>query len=221
MITELTSRLIKLDGQLAIHNEGEWSNTDSRYSAFNDAGVEIEVGEFLYSMVRILKPENVLETGTHVGIGASYMGLGVMDNGMGHLDTVEFIPELHKAAQERINRLGIQEVVTCHLGDAAQFEPTCRYKMIFLDTEPQTRFAELIKFEPFLEPGGYMFIHDLHRHMAQVGQNPDHPEPFWPWGVLPEEMHRLMLSGTLAKFHFATPRGFTGFYKRHPDDYKL
>jgi len=52
----VTSRIVKLDGILKIHNEGEWgtNKTTSKYSAFNDAGIECETGEFLYSMVRIL-----------------------------------------------------------------------------------------------------------------------------------------------------------------------
>lgn len=217
-MTDITQRLIQLDGVLEIHNEGEWSKTISEYSAFNDAGVECETGEFLYSMVQILKPENVLETGTHWGVGASYMGLGVLDNNKGHLDTIEFLPEIYKVANERIERLGLKDWVTCHFGNALYFNPEVKYQLILLDTEPQTRFRELIKFYDYLDEGGFVFIHDLHRHMQQV-DNLEHGFGF-PYGKIPQEMIELVRSGKLRPFHFSTPRGLTGFYKISDGDYK-
>jgi len=214
----VTERLAHLDGTLKQHNEGEWSGTDnSRYSAFNDAGLECETGEFMYSMTRILKPENVLETGTHWGVGASYIGFALLDNGDGHLDTIEFIPEIHEVAKTRIDRLGLQHLVTCHLGNVATFKAKHSYKLILLDTEPQTRFAELIKLYPYLEPGGFVFIHDLHQHMHQI----ENEHGFaWPYGKLPKQIKQWVNDGSLRPFHFETPRGLTGFYKVHPNDYE-
>ena len=241
----ITKQLEILDPTLKRHNEGHWNEdfdpTKARksgiegFSSFNDAGVECETGEFLYSLVRLIKPAYVLETGTHWGIGASYMGKALQDNGIGHLDTVEFLPEIHARAIQRIATLGLIDQVTCHLMDVAQFDPKAylmagsygpmererQYQLILLDTEPQTRFRELIKFYKHLASGGFMFIHDLHRHMAQVDPvHPDHPEtPYWPWGPIPTEMQQLVTSGRLRPFHFTTPRGLTGFYKPHPGDY--
>ena len=228
----ITEELIKLDPTLEPHNEGHWNEPyDSLvakkpgiegFSSFNDAGVECETGEFLYSLVRLLKPANVLETGTHWGIGASYMGMALKKNGIGHLDTVEFLPEIHAKAIHRIAKMDLIDFVSCHLMDVAQFEPKSYYDFILLDTEPQTRFRELIKFYDYLEPGGFMFIHDLHRHMAQVDEvHPDHPEtPYWPWGPIPAAMNSLVVNDMLRPFHFTTPRGLTGFYKPHSGDYK-
>lgn len=231
----ITDRLILLDKTLCRHNEGHWqegydqkleqANLDG-FSSFNDAGVECETGEYLYSMVRLLKPAHVLETGTHWGIGASYMGLALLDNGMradvpkyGHLDTVEFLPEIHAKAQQRIIEIGLTEQVTCHFGDVANFQPGVgvSYDMILLDTEPQTRFAELLKFYPFVKEGGYIFIHDLHRHCHQI-PNDEHGFA-WPYGPMPEAIKQLVHEGKLRPFHFNTPRGLTGFYKVSGADY--
>lgn len=207
----ITQTLLQKDGMLELHDEGEWGNTHSKYSAFNDAGLECETGEFMYGMMRILKPNNVLETGTHFGVGASYMGMGLQDNGFGHLDTIEFLPEIHTVAKRRIVRLGLDSQVTCHFGDVAKFEPSCKYDFILLDTEPQTRFAELLKFYPALNEGGYLFIHDLHPHMHQI---PNEEHGFaWPYGLIPKAMAELVKSGKLRPMHFKTPRGLTGFYK--------
>ena len=221
----ITKRLQEADPTLKRHNEGHWDEPyievpgtgTVAYSSFNDAGVEIEVGEFLYAMIRVLKPNHVLETGTHWGIGAAYMGQALKDNFSGHLDTIEFLPEIWAKANVRMGILQLKKHVTCHLMDVRAFDSKDKYQFIFLDTEPQTRFEELIKFYDSLEPGGFVFIHDLHRHMHQI-PNKDHGFA-WPYGVLPEKIKKLVKDGWLRPMHFPTPRGLTGFYKPHIDDY--
>lgn len=220
----ITDRLIELDQTLERHTEGQWDKPFDpnviEFSSFNDAGIECETGEFLYSMVRILKPYRVLETGTHQGIGTAYMGMGLLDNKQGSkLHTVEFLEPHYRRSMERIGALGLHNIVESYLLDVKDFDPgTATYKLILLDTEPQTRFAELIKFYPYLEEGGFVFIHDLHRHMHQI-DNPDHGFA-WPYGPLPEEIKQMVREDKLRPFHFSTPRGLTGFYKPTKDDYK-
>lgn len=218
----ITKQLLGQDPTLKIYKEGNWKEPVETnvvgYTSFNDAGVECETGEFLYAWMRIQKPKNVLETGTHWGVGASYMGAGLRDNGEGHLDTIEFLPEIYEQAKARIERLGLQQYVTCHFGDVAKFQPTAKYDFILLDTEPQTRFAEFIQFYDHLNDGGYLFIHDLHRHMHQV-ETPGKTFA-WPYGEVPAFMKETVRHGKMRPMHFPTPRGLTGFYKTRPDDYK-
>jgi len=220
----ITEELLKLDPTLSRHNEGEWGRpfdpNKAGFSSFNDAGVECEVGEFLYAMVRVLKTPHVLETGTHWGIGASYIGQALKANREGHLDTVEFTYEIYQRATKRILDLDLTAQVSIHLNDARSFNPPpdVRYGLIFLDTEPQTRFDELIRYFDFLTPGGFVFIHDLHRHMNQV-ENKEHGFG-WPFGELREAIKNWVKAGSLRPFHFPTPRGLTGFYKPSEDDYK-
>lgn len=219
---DVTKRLMELDPTLTLHNEAEWDKplNESKvgYTSFNDAGVETEVGEFLYAMVRVLKPVHVLETGTHVGIGAAYMGQALKDNGAGELRTVEFLPEIHLRAIGRIRQLELVDYVYPMLADVREIVPTVKWQLILLDTEPQTRFAELVKFYDYLDEGGYIFIHDLHRHMHQI---PNEEHGFaWPFGEIPEKIKGLVRGGRLRPFHFPTPRGLTGFYKPHQEDYQ-
>lgn len=216
----ITQELLNLDKTLVLHNESEWSGGDSgKFKAFNDAGLEAEVGEFLYGFIRVLKPERVLETGTHVGVGASYLGLALRDNGFGELDTVEFLPELYKKAMERVRTMGLENYVNCHFGNVANFKPSGNYQFILLDTEPQTRFGEFVRFYPFLDEGGFIFIHDLHRHMHQI---PNEEHGFaWPFGMIPEKMVGMVHGGQVKPFHLPTPRGLTGFYKVGKEDYKF
>ena len=219
----ITKRLQELDKTLILHNEGAWDKPldpdKPGYTSFNDAGIETETGEFLYAMVRLLKPKNVLETGTHWGVGASYMGQALKDNHDGHLDTIEFLPEIHQRAKQRIETLGLNDWVTCHYGDVARWDPNNTfYKLVLLDTEPQTRFAEFLRFYYYVEDGGFIFIHDLHQHMHQI-ENREHGFA-WPYGELPQGIKSLVDADKIRPFHFETPRGLTGFYKVHPNDYK-
>ena len=62
---DTTKKLIEKDPSLKLHKEAEFSSDTKGYSAFNDAGIEVETGEFLYALTRLLKPTAVLETGTH------------------------------------------------------------------------------------------------------------------------------------------------------------
>jgi predicted O-methyltransferase YrrM len=219
----ITKRLLQLDPSLEIHNEGLWNepykNDSASFTSFNDAGIECETGEFLYGMTRLLKPDFVLETGTHWGVGASYMGLALQDNNKGQLDTIEFLREIYERAKDRLSKVGVLDTyVKMYLQDVATFKTDKLYKLILLDTEPQTRFAELVSFFPNLEEGGFVFVHDLHRHMHQI---PNEEHGFaWPYGEIPEELKSLVKNDLLRPIHFSTPRGLSGFYKTHTNDYK-
>ena len=86
------------------------------------------------------------------------------------------------------------------------------YDIILLDTELQFRFANWARFWPALRPGGWLIIHDLHVHMAQVeGQN-NHG-----YGELPDEIVGWIRDHELQSFHFRTPRGLYVCQKRAPD----
>ena len=220
---KLTDELIeKSNGMISLHDEiNDW--TGKHYKMFDDGGVELETGEFLYGMVRVLKPNLILETGTYTGISAMYMAQGLKDNGaMGKLISLE-IDQSHKSRAEKLWHLtGLAAYAYCNLRSSEDFAISEQYDFMFLDSEPILRFSELVRFYPFLKPGGFVFLHDLHRHMGQ-GQpkNPDHPEMSnWPWGDLPKEIKFWVQTDALRPIHFPTPRGLMGFYKPTEDDYK-
>lgn len=213
----ITDKLIEYAGGEFVKQQ-EVGDGTGKWSMFNDGGIECETGELMYAFVRELKPEHVLETGTHRGVGASYMGLALQDNGFGQLDTIEFLPEHYNYSKDLINKIGLSDYVKTWHMDVAQFTPPYKYQLMLLDTEPQTRFQELLDFYPYLEDGGYVFIHDLHRHMHQI-ENKEHGFA-WPYGKIPKEMEKLVTSGQLRPFHFGTPRGLTMFYKPTKEDYQ-
>ena len=192
--------------------------TDGRYVCNNTGGVELEVGEFLYGLVRMMKPALILETGTHQGIASLYMAAGLKKNGSGRLNTIEWEGTHLKKAKERWTVFNVNEFITSFLISSSDFETQEMYDIILLDTEPNLRFGELLRFEKNLNEGGLIMIHDLSGGMCQV----DNKELGfgWPFGKLPEEIVELVKKDNLRPFHFATPRGLTCFYRPRDNDFK-
>lgn len=224
-VMNITARILDACPNIKVYSEGKWGEqtiNTTGYHSFNDAGVECEVGEFLYAMVRLLKPQLVLETGTHFGVGSLYMGMALRDNNDGDLDTYEFIPEIREQALINLRDADLLAdsggPVSSYLGNVNDLVLRDQYQLMFLDTEPQTRFDELIRFWNNLDEGGYVFIHDLHRHMHQI---PNEEHGFaWPFGPIPEALQRLVADGRARPIHFPNPRGMTGFYKVSQEDYE-
>ena len=208
----------KSDGLLQIIPEP--LNYGNSYSAFNDASPEVEVCEFLYSFVRILKPQSILETGTCFGISGAYLAQGCKDNGFGKVTTIEYNPDLIKKSEELWKKLELT-AIEGKQGLSLQFNPTENYDIFLSDTEVDIRLHELVKFYPNLNPGGFVFIHDMPYDLAQNTHNPDHPDTDpWPIGPIPKEITNWVKNGELRPVFFPNPRGMCLFYKPKPNEYK-
>ena len=200
----------------------EVTDPTGRYSMADDGGVETDLGEFIYGLVRVLKPNNVLSTGVYTGISDMYIGQGLKDNGFGHLTAIEY-EQTHLSRAERLWKVvGVHEQITGILKSSLEFNPPfgSSYDFMFLDSEPQIRYEEVERFFPFLNQGGFLGIHDCPRNMTQGNINPDHPDfPSWPFGNIPPKMLEWMKSGKMVKFHIPNPRGSVWFYKPTESDF--
>lgn len=198
----------------------EYRDEGLGYTAFNDGSTECEVGEFLYGLVKILKPRYILETGTYKGISSSYMAQGLKENNTGFIDTLEIDEGLIQTSKQLWNALELTKWINSMREDCQKFQPQHNYELMFLDSEPYYRYGELKRFFPYLTEGGYAFIHDCPLSLCQGNFNPDHPEfRSWPFGDLPEEIKQWVKEGKLRPMHFPNPRGMVGFYKVRKDEY--
>jgi predicted O-methyltransferase YrrM len=210
------------NGLLSLQDEP----SDPRWQCFNTGSVEVEVAEFLYAFVRMTKPTHILETGTHKGISAAYMGTALKDNEQSMdevassvITTIEFEAQHLQDASKLISALSLDPWVHMWYGSSLHYPGMQDLDLIFLDTEPQIRFKEFERFVPFLKPGGYIFIHDLHAHLGQV---PNEEHGFaWPYGSIPEQMRYSLSKGFMRPFSFETPRGLTGFYRVAADTWDV
>ena len=77
-----------------------WKMMDSQTS-------ELEVLDFLKSLVITIKPQLIVETGTFLGYGTLKMAEGLKENGFGRIITIEYDPAIFAKAKERIDASGL------------------------------------------------------------------------------------------------------------------
>lgn len=227
----ITEQLIEAS-QGTLKLSPEVTDTEKKgYEMFDDGAIERETAEFLWGFVRLLKPKHILETGTYTGISSLYMGQALKENDFGDLVTLE-IENTHKLrAEELWNKAGVSGQVRCQLIASLDYmdsrviksDQVFEYDLLFLDSEPGLRAKEVIQFFPFLRPGGYILIHDLHGHLGQENiVNPDHEHfKFWPWGVLPDEIVNWLKTDQLRVIPLPAPRGTVLYYKPTENDYRI
>lgn len=204
--------------KLGIEVIPEVNDWTKKWCCFDSGGVETEVGEFLYGLVKVAKPQNVLETGLYSAVSAMYISQALKDNGFGHLQSFEIEPKHIERSTERLRKLDLLDWITIHQQSSLDYKPDRQYELLFLDSEPWLRFHELEKFFPNLKEGGFALLHDLHHHMGQI--EVEGKEFGWPWGKIPPKVINLVKDKQLRVCSFPSPRGLSMFYKPTSADYK-
>lgn len=210
----ITRDFLSKTNQLIV--QPEISPGNHGFEMFNDAGTEVEVSEYLWATMRIIKPDLVLETGTHKGISSSYIARALEDNHRGKLITFEIILQHYQSAKSLWNDLGLSHRIDARLEDALQFNAEgLAFDILFLDSEPQLRFNEFVKFYPYLRPGGLILIHDLNQNLGHHGMT-HHGIYDWPYGDFREKLGPYIKSNDIQTLSFSTPRGLSIFQKTAP-----
>lgn len=212
MQSELTKYILNRTKRLSV--SPEITPGDHGFEMFNDAGTEVEVSEFLYGLVKLVKPNKILETGTHVGVSTVYMAQALKENEKGDLVTFEIIPQHWQNSQKMLQDVEVAQLVDFQLKPSLKYQPAegTLYDLLFLDSEPQLRFDEFVKYWDFLRPGGYIVIHDLNDQMGHHGQT-HHGEYDWPYGDFRVKLGPFIRDGRVNIISFDNPRGMTMFQK--------
>ena len=161
------------------------------WSMFDGFTAECEVLDFLMTLTRLIKPAAVLETGTWLGLSSCAIGRGLMNNGFGHLTTLEINPEAHQTALENIASQKLTEWIEARLVSSLEFVPNCRYDMAIFDSELELRETEFRRFLPYLSEGAVVIFHDVAPHHQFVADG----------------LRTLMSERVVFGIDFPTPRG--------------
>ncbi len=169
-----------------------------RWHMYDSMTAEVEVLDFLKSIVTTIKPELVVETGTFSGLSTLRFAEGLKSNGFGRVITCEHDPKVFAAAQQRFDSSGLGEWIEARNESSLEMRIEGRIDMLFCDSDPPLREQEVRKFLPQMNPFGLILMHDASSSMKTVRE-----------GAL-----RLETEGLISVLLLPTPRGLVLAQKR-------
>jgi len=105
-----------------------------------------------------------IEVGSASGFGAINMGIAFERTG-GHLYTLEIDPRSAEVCRDNLQKVGLENTVTCILGDALKTLPTLegQFDFIFIDAAKQDYFKYFKAIEAKLKPGSVIVADNVIR----------------------------------------------------------
>src|SRR5262252_5377242 len=114
-----------------------------RWSMFDSMTAEVEVLEFLRTVVTTIKPELVVETGTFSGISTLWIAEGLKANGRGRIITCEFDPKVYESAKARIASSGLAEWIELRNESSLDMSVEGTIDLFFSDSDMPIREQEI------------------------------------------------------------------------------
>jgi predicted O-methyltransferase YrrM len=141
-----------------------------RWSMFDSMTAEVEVLEFLRTLVTTIKPELVVETGTFSGISTLWIAEGLKANGRGKVVSCEFDPKVYQNARERIGKSELGGWIELRNESSLEMKVDGRIDLFFSDSDMPVREQEVRRFLPQISPYGLIVMHDASSHLKVVRQ---------------------------------------------------
>ena len=153
-----------LDEYVLEHSDAEpeylyrlWRDTNVRLLHGRMASGRLQ-GRLLKMMVRMIRPQRVIEVGTFSGYSALCMAEGLAANGSGHLFTYEINDEQEPFTRPWIENSPWADYVTFLIGDAGTEVAGLgeRFDMAFLDGDKRTYVETYEALLPLMNPGAFI-----------------------------------------------------------------
>jgi predicted O-methyltransferase YrrM len=138
------------------------------WSMFDSMTAEVEVLEFLRTIVTTIKPELVVETGTFSGISTLWIAEGLKANGRGRIVTCEFDPKVYQSAKARIAASGLASWIELRNESSLEMKVEVTIDLFFSDSDMPIREQEIRRFLPQINPYGLILMHDASSHLKIV-----------------------------------------------------
>lgn len=142
------------------------------WTSFDEMATEYEVMDLMMGVVRAVRPELVVETGSYNGMMARCIGTALAKNGHGRLVSIEMIAPLAKQAAELVAGLPVEIV---H-GDSMQWRPPGPIDLIWVDAgSGKLRANNVLAYRESFHQDTIVCIHDSKRdaqhirHLAHEG----------------------------------------------------
>ena len=134
---------IALSSESSVHPHDPVEQADE-FLAFNAASTEIEVLNWLYSTILLLKPRSILETGAADGLGTIALASACKANGFGCVHSIELDSEICANAKELAKQAGLSKWIQHHCEDSLMFlrETSNKFEFGFFDSLCEIRGEE-------------------------------------------------------------------------------
>jgi predicted O-methyltransferase YrrM len=144
-----------------------------QWSMFDSMTAELEVLELLATLVTTVKPRLVVETGSFLGVSTEWIARGLARNAesggnAGKVISCEFDPVVYARAKERLAGSPYSRFMDLRQASSLEMPVEGTIDMLFSDSDPDLREAEVKRFLPQMNPNGLILIHDASTHLKTV-----------------------------------------------------
>ncbi len=164
-----------------------------RWAAPDDWATETDVSRFVGDLVRVLKPDYCVETGSYQGHTSQQIGLALREQGRGYLVSLE--RNADRAAEARTRCAGLPVSVVA--GMSLDYATETPIDFIFCDSDFPIRIKELVHFQKWASPRCVIALHD-----------PSVPAKYPGMDIMLRDMDEVVQAGILQPWlTLPTPRG--------------
>jgi predicted O-methyltransferase YrrM len=144
-----------------------------RWSMIDSMTAEVEVLEFLATLVTTIKPRLVVETGSFLGVSTEWIARGLERNGklggsFGKVVSCEFDPVVFEKAKTRIDASPLKRLIELRNESSLEMKIEGKIDLFFSDSDMPVREAEVKRFLPQINPNGVILMHDASSHLKVV-----------------------------------------------------
>ena len=139
-----------------------------RWSMIDSMTAEVEVLEFIATLVTTIKPRLVVETGSFLGVSTEWIARGLERNGFGRVISCEFDPVVFAKAKERVEASPLGRFIELRNESSLEMKIDGEIDLFFSDSDMLVREDEVKRFLPQINPNGVILMHDASSHLKVV-----------------------------------------------------
>jgi predicted O-methyltransferase YrrM len=169
-----------------------------RWSMYDSMTAEVEVLEFLRTLVTTIKPNLVVETGTFMGVSTLWIAEALRLNGFGRIISCEYDTKVFETAKQKIAASEFRDLIDLRNESSLEMKVEGTIDLFFSDSDMPIREQEVRRYLPQISPCGVILMHDASSHLKQVR----------------EAALKLESDGLISVVLLPTPRGLVVAQKR-------
>jgi len=145
-----------------------------RWSMIDSMTAEVEVLEFIGTLVTTLKPRLVVETGSFLGVSTEWIARGLERNGplpdetQAKVISCEYDPVVYAKAKARLEGSTLSRWIELRNESSLEMQVEGTIDLFFSDSDLDIREAEVKRFLPQISRNGIILMHDASSHLKTV-----------------------------------------------------